>query len=303
MPNKTIHPPVVIAEKSRVSAIVLNYLNFDQTILCVGDLLEQDHPFLDVVVVDNHSPNESLAKLEEAFEGNTRVEVLHTDSNLGYAGGNNYGARWRLRRGPVDYILIINNDVRLPNRATLRSLVEFADTKLDLGGVGPSVFTPTGFPQGPYRRPRVALRTLRYLFPIFPLTYRLWRRFNNDERPTPYFAIVGAFMLLKAEPFSRVGFFDEQTFLGAEEYILGERFHQIRLRFWYYPLVEVIHNHGEGAIVRSGGENRHFASGLASMMYYFREYQRVSTLSLRFFEASALFYSRVFLPVRRRFSL
>lgn len=47
----------------------------------------------------------------------------------------------------------------------------------------------------------------------------------------------------------------------------------------------------------------HFVSGLASMLYYFREYQKVSALSLRFFEVSALLYSRIVLPVRRRFSL
>src|SRR5947209_2414019 len=101
--------------KNSVCAVVLNYINYDQTILCVRDLLAQDHPFLDVVVVDNHSPNESLARLVEAFTGERKVQVLSTDHNLGYAGGNNYGARSRLEHGAVDFLLIINNDVRLPD--------------------------------------------------------------------------------------------------------------------------------------------------------------------------------------------
>jgi len=289
--------------KCRVCAIVLNYINYDQTILCVRDLLAQDHPFLDAVVVDNHSPNESLARLEEAFAGERKVQVLSTDHNLGYAGGNNYGARWRLEHGAVDFLLIINNDVRLPDHATVRRLAEFAGDKGDLGGVGPAVVTRNGFPQGPYRRPRAVLRTLRNLFPIFPLVFRFWRRANKEKKAGPCYAIVGAFMLLKAEAFARAGFFDEQTFLGAEEYILAERFRKIGLRFYHYPLVKVIHNHAESAIVRSGGEGRHFQTGLASMLHYFREYQGVNGLSLRLYEASARLYGKIFLPVRRRFTI
>ena len=289
------------AKNVGVCAVVLNYLNYDQTILCVRDLLAQDHPFLDVVVIDNHSPNESLVRLQEAFAGESRLAVLQTDRNLGYAGGNNYGARWRFEHAAVDFLLIINNDVRLPDRATVRRLVEFAKDRSDLGGVGPAVVTCSGFPQGPYRRPRAALRTLRNLLPIFPLMFRFWRRFSKEKKPGPWYAIVGAFMLLKAEPFARAGFLDEQTFLGAEEYILAERFRKIGLRFYHYPLVTVIHNHQEGAIVRSGGEGRHFPSGLASMLHYFREYQGASGLSLRLYEVSARLYCRVFLPIRRRF--
>ncbi len=293
----------ISSEKTRISAIVLNYLNYDQTILCVRDLLRQDYPGLDVVVVDNHSPNESLAKLKEAFATELKVVVLEADRNRGYAAGNNYGVRWRMGQRPVDYILIVNNDVRLPDTAALRRLLEFANGKEDLGGVGPTVMTPNGFPQGPYRRPHVVLRTLRLLFPIFPLLYRLWRRQVREKKPSLCYAIVGAFMLLKMEPFTRVNLFDERTFLGAEEYILAERLRKLGLRFYYYPLVTVVHNHAKSAIVRSGGEMRHFSSGLASMLYYFREYQQANALSLRLFEASARLYGRLFLPLRRRFTL
>jgi GT2 family glycosyltransferase len=286
-----------------VAAVVLNYENYEQSLLCVSDLLAQDHPLLDVVVVDNHSSNESAAKLREAFTGEERVVVVETEANLGYAGGNNFGALRRLERGSVDYILISNNDVRLPDRSTLRVLVDFAEAHAGLGGVGPRVTTPNGFPQGPYRRPNAVLRILRNLLPVFPLAYRFWRRFRNDERPGRCFAVVGACVLLKAEPFARAGMFDERTFLGAEEYILAERLRGIGLSFWYCPAVTVIHDHKRSAIVRTGGETRHSDAGLASMLYYFRAYQEVSAPLLRSFEMSALFYNRVLLPFRKRFTI
>jgi len=282
---------------------VLNYLNHEQSVLCVQDLLAQDHPALDVVVVDNHSPNESFVKLRDAFAEENRVAVLQTESNLGYAGGNNFGARWRLERGPVDYVLIINNDVRLPDHTTVRVLARFAERQADAAGIGPRVVTPNGFPQGPYRRPHAGLRTMRNLFPVFPLAYRYWRRLRTEDRAIRCFAVVGAFMLMKAGPFARVGMFDERTFLGAEEYIVAERLRAIGLSFWYCPLTTVIHDHGRSAIVRTGGATRHSATGLASMLYYFRTYQRVNPAVLRSFEISAQLYNRLLLPIRKRFTI
>ena len=97
-------------------------------------------------MVDNHSTNDSLARLRESLAGEGRVALVATDANLGYAGGNNFAVRRRLERGPVDYVLITNNDVRLPDRGTVRTLVDFAAGHPDLGGVGPRETTPNGFP-------------------------------------------------------------------------------------------------------------------------------------------------------------
>ncbi len=293
----------MIAKNSRGSAVVLNYLNFDQTILCVQDLLRQDYPDLDIVVVDNQSPNDSLAKLKEAFANEPRVTILQSGENRGYAGGNNFGARWRIGKGAVDYLLICNSDIRIPDPLTIRHMVDFAESKQDLGGVGPRLVTPNGFPQGPYGRPQIFLRTVRFLLPFFPVVYRLWKKRFRETKPRPCYAIVGAFMLMKAGPFTAAKLFDEQTFLGAEEYILAERMRKVGFRFYYFPTVSVIHNHAQGAIVRTGGEVHHFLSGLKSMLYYFREYQGVSRIPLSLFQAVAIFYGRFLLPFRRRITI
>jgi GT2 family glycosyltransferase len=289
--------------KATVCAIVLNYLNHEQTFACVTDLLRQDSSDLEVVVVDNQSPNDSMSRLTEAFAHEPRVVILQSKENRGYAAGNNFGARWRISKGTVEYLLICNNDVRIPDPSTVRRMVDFAESKKDLGGLGPMVLTPNGFPQGPYRRPRVLLRTVRFLLPVFPVVYRIWRRRFRKTKAAPCYAVVGAFMLMKAGPFIQANLFDERTFLGAEEYILTERLRKAGYRFYHLPSIAVVHDHAHSAIVRTGGEVRHFQAGLASMMYYLREYRGVNGLSLRLFEASARFYGRIFLPVRRRFTI
>jgi hypothetical protein len=286
-----------------VSAIVLNYISYDQTIRCVNDLLVQDYPELDVVVVDNHSPNESFRLLQTAFVREPRVTVIEAAGNLGYAGGNNFGCQRRLSEGSVDYLLIANNDTRLSDRTVLRQLLSFADRTDDLGGVGPKVVNTRGFIQGPYSRPNVIMRSLRYLFPIAPYIYSIWaREVKRESHPVPCYAIVGAFMLLKAFPFVKVGMFDTTTFLGAEEYILAEKFLKMGLRFYYFPSVFILHDHGKSAVGRTGREGWNaYSRGVESMVYYFSEYQKVGPAMLQFYRLSATVYGRAVYPLRKYF--
>ncbi|MHC2995793.1 MAG: glycosyltransferase family 2 protein [Candidatus Atribacteria bacterium] len=286
-----------------LTAVVLNYSNYDQTIECVHDLLDQDYSKLDIVVVDNNSPNESLQHLQIAFANESRVAVIETGENMGYAGGNNFGCVWRLSKGAVDYFLIVNNDVRLFDRTVLRQLVDFANSKQDLSGVGPKVVNAKGFIQGPYSKPNVLLRSLRLLFPVVPYAQYFWMRaLGRKDYARPCYAVVGAFMLLKASPFSQVGMFDETTFLGAEEYILAERFLKTSLQFYYCPLVSVLHNHGMSTVARTGRRGWHtYIRGVESMIYYFKEYQKVGVAAVEFYRTCAMIYGRFVFPFRKYF--
>lgn len=288
---------------SKLTAVVLNYNNYDQSLHCVNDLLGQDYPELDIVVVDNHSPNESFQYLQTAFANEPRVAVIETGENLGYAGGNNFGCISRLYRGAVDYFLIVNNDVRLFDRTVLRQLVDFANSKQDLAGVGPKVVNAKGFIQGPYSKPNILLRSLRLLFPVVPYAQYFWvRALGQKNYARPCYAIVGAFMLLKSSQFSQVGMFDETTFLGAEEYILAERFLKIGFQFYYYPLVSVLHNHGMSTVAITERRGWHtYIRGVESMIYYFREYQKLRAVAVEFYRACAMLYGRIVFPFRKYF--
>ena len=295
-----------------IGAIVLNYLTWEQTIHAIEDLLAQTAVDLDVVVVDNASPNDALGQLERRFGRHPRVTILAARHNGGYALGNNQGAQWRLAADarpadaqlrPPDYLLILNNDVRLPDRRSVAVLAAFAAAHPNAGMVGPRVVTSAGFPQGPYRRPRPLLCCLRYCLPIFPLAHRLWRRCRREEKSRPCFALIGACLLLPAKAFAAAGMFDEATFLGAEEYILAERLSRQSLRSYYVPEVSVLHEHARSAIRRTGGETRYLPTGVASMAYYFRRYQQTPQRWITLFERVAAFYGRVFLPLRQKLPL
>jgi GT2 family glycosyltransferase len=287
-----------------ISAIVLNYANSDATLLSVRDLLAQDFPGLEIVIVDNCSPDDSADALQRAFLEEPRVSVIVSPTNAGYAAGNNFGVRWRMRRGPLDYVLVSNNDTRIPNPDVVSRLVDLACSEIRPAIVGPRVISPGGFLEGPYRKPSVPVCCLRYSVPLLPYLSRLWQRATASSsyaRPSdrPCYAVVGAFFLIDAKCFVEAGMFDETTFLGAEEYILSERIHKLGRTVYHCPSVTVIHNHDGGSVARTGGDKAYFGTGLDSMSYYFRKYRDASELGIGVFRACAKLYQRVFLPIRK----
>ncbi|MBV8952354.1 MAG: glycosyltransferase family 2 protein, partial [Actinobacteria bacterium] len=85
----------------RVLVVIPVYGHHDLTHALVGDLNREEH-LADVVVVDNGGDY-------PAFDGET---VLRPGSNLGWAGGTNYGTVEERRPEHVGFVWL-NNDTRL----------------------------------------------------------------------------------------------------------------------------------------------------------------------------------------------
>lgn len=114
-----------------VACILLNWNGWRDTIACLAALAEVDYGNLSVMVVDNGSTNDSVARIREAFP---EVLLIETDANLGFAGGCNVGIRHALSKG-AQYIWLLNNDTE-PDPAALRELMNKAATNPKLGAVG-----------------------------------------------------------------------------------------------------------------------------------------------------------------------
>jgi GT2 family glycosyltransferase len=103
-----------------VSAIVLNYNGGDLGRGCVVSLLASSYHSLEVIVVDNDSKDDSLARMAD-LEKSGRIRVFRNPTNLGYSRGNNTGAD--LATG--DLILFLNNDTRVDPGAVERMVQHF----------------------------------------------------------------------------------------------------------------------------------------------------------------------------------
>ncbi|HZP03258.1 MAG TPA: glycosyltransferase family 2 protein [Terracidiphilus sp.] len=294
--NRLDRPPIIGSDSGPntplVTAIILNYKNYSETIECVANVLCQEYPALACVVVDNASPNNSLSQIQKAIGADVRVKVLAAETNGGYGMGNNIGARWALANQNPRYLFVVNPDVRLSAPDTVSRLVEFASRTPDAGVVGPKVVLPNGFVQGPYKRPSLIVTCAQFLFPPLWLILRVKRqrdlmRISQAQR---CFRTIGACMLLDATSFAEAGMFDEAIFLESEEPVLAERLAIKSKYFYYFPDVTVVHYHA-----RAGGSTE----TIKSLAYYFRTYRGAGESSIAVLRICASLYGKIYEPLKR----
>lgn len=118
-----------------LSLVVLGFRNFDVTTrACLDSLVPWlDDPEVEVLVVDNGSPDDSAARTAQWCTEHPRAKCLLSDSNRGFAGGMNWGAAQA--RG--QWLLLVNNDTVFPARTldALKRVIREAPS--DVAMLGP----------------------------------------------------------------------------------------------------------------------------------------------------------------------
>lgn len=291
----------------RVGIVVLNYRNFEDTWACLRSLEAATYPWTVVVVVDNDSRNDSLARirenlaerrwacdfaeereLETAGRLRERILLVQASGNRGYAAGNNLGIRAALARD-CEYVLVLNNDTEV-EPGFLEPLVEHAEAHPRLGAVGPKIVDPAGHvePSCARRRPDLLYYFfgdgfLRRLFPG-----NRWRRrhFYEGEyaydQPKVVDVLSGSCMLVKTAVFEEVGLLDENTFLYLEEFILHEKMQAAGWGSAIVPASIVVHKGGRSA--KQAVPERIRQAKQESRRYYLTRYRQYGHLLVRLIE-------------------
>jgi GT2 family glycosyltransferase len=120
---------------SSVTVVVLNWNRPDDTLACLASLEQVRYSPLEVVVVDNASADDSVARIAAAYP---RVQLIRNDANLGFAEGNNVGIRHALRAG-ADYVMLLNNDAVI-HPDCVAALVAAAQAHPQAGFLGAKIF-------------------------------------------------------------------------------------------------------------------------------------------------------------------
>ncbi|NOR86111.1 MAG: glycosyltransferase [Bacteroidales bacterium] len=98
--NKLSHYPLV-------SIVTVNYNHSETTIELIESLSKITYPNMEIIVVDNASPDDEPAIIKEKYPS---VILIESVINYGFAGGNNLG----IMKARGDYVLLLNNDVIVP---------------------------------------------------------------------------------------------------------------------------------------------------------------------------------------------
>lgn len=122
----------------RVLAIVVTWEKRDYVLALLRSLagIEYDRDRLDVLVVDNASTDDTVARIRAEFPG---VRILVNPENLGGTGGFNAGLAYARERPEYDLLWLLDNDV-VVNRFALLELVRALGANPRVGIAGSAMF-------------------------------------------------------------------------------------------------------------------------------------------------------------------
>lgn len=101
-------------EHKHISFVILQYMASQETLSCVESIRRHvGTNNYKIIIVDNDSPDNAYQVIAETFADASDVVVLKTESNLGFAKGNNVGYQYAVKHFQSDFIVLLNNDVLL----------------------------------------------------------------------------------------------------------------------------------------------------------------------------------------------
>lgn len=222
---------------SKVGIVILNYNDYEETSNFIDQI--KGYKVLDeIVVVDNSSTDNSFNKLRKLKD--KKISVIKTDSNNGYASGNNYGVKYLEDR--VDYIIISNPDITV-SEDTIKKLKTDMDENENMAIVAP-VINQLGEKIRGWRLPNY-LDELLSNINFFHKKAKEKLKYDESRYQDEFArveAVSGCFFMIRRDVLNMVGNFDESTFLYYEENILGVKLKNINRKTFIDNTVSVDHN-------------------------------------------------------------
>lgn len=225
--------------KPLIGIILLNWNNWRDSLSCLEDIRNFTYPQdrLHVIVVDNHSIDESLFQLEQQND----IELISLPENIGFAGGNNIGIARALEQS-CEFILLLNNDTRSPSNL-LQPLLAIFSEQPSAGVVAPKIHyqnpgNTLWYAGGRFKNPRI----IGGLVGIDELDKGQYDQLREVDFAT------GCCMLIHQNVFVQIGLLDERFFFYHEDVDFCYRAKQVGFSVWYQPAITLIHNVSKSTI-------------------------------------------------------
>lgn len=225
-------------EKNSIAVVILNYLNYEDTIACVGSIRQHDYKLSGIVIVDNGSSNGSFQQLHEEFADVPNIVILGLDKNLGFSKGNNIGIKYALSNLNADFVFCCNNDVLFLEDDYFDKLLDKYDD--DVAVIGSAIVNDKDEIQEQNRlnfSPKNILNL--YLITYADINGTSFSLpFSNENREC---FLHGSALLFTPEFFRFYKGFYKRTFLYCEEPILYLMCKEKGLKQVYVPEAKIKH--------------------------------------------------------------
>jgi GT2 family glycosyltransferase len=256
-----------------VAAIILNYKTWQETLDEIRLMQQTLGINCDYIVVDNCSPNDSYEQLLKASKL-LNYTLLQSNSNGGYAKGNNIGLHYAKAQG-YHYGWIMNNDILFTSDFSLRRLLDVFQKANDIAVVNPDVYSTDG---KLYNRDSKRWTFIDLTFGMYRYK-KTGREIASQDGWGYIYRPQGCCMVLDLQKCDEVGYLDPHTFLYNEEPIFAERLLKVGYRCACDLSNKIVHNHSY-TVHSSLDRKRIINTNLESFRYYLKEYRKFAGIKL-----------------------
>lgn len=222
----------------KVSIIVINYNGGNEVFRFIDSLIDLKYRNKHIIIVDNASKDNSGINLKKDWKGNSLIEVLLNNKNVGYTAGCNIGIE-RAVSCNSKYIVITNYDVEIINYKIIQQMVDFMETTPKIGIAGPKVYINKN---GEIQNTVIVFTTLLgYIVDWIRGNILKTKKSYRIEKPIEVDAVNGVFAMYRAQVFKEIGLFDPYLNMYGDEIDIGFRAKKDGWSVWVLPFQSIIH--------------------------------------------------------------
>lgn len=224
-----------------LSVVIVNYQTYELTRDTINSVLKYSYPFsYEIIVVDNASADDSLARLKDCFKDS--VKFIASSENNGFAAGNNQA----LRGLNSDYVLLLNSDT-IVWQSTLEDIYNYMESHQDAGACGCRVRLESG------ELDKACKRTFPNVKNSFFRLFHIPNRSSDDnynltdlpdDEVYEIDCLTGAFMFIRKAALDDAGLLDETFFMYGEDIDLCYRIKEAGWKIVYYGKSSITHLKG-----------------------------------------------------------
>ncbi|MBI5357122.1 glycosyltransferase family 2 protein [Candidatus Collierbacteria bacterium] len=232
-----------------ISVIILSYNTKDLTLACLRSAvkdLKNSSLNAEIIVLDNASTDGSAEMLKHFRIQNSefRIQNLYSQTNLGFAKGNNLAAK----KAAGKWLLFLNSDTEV-TPGTFKEMKNFLSDNPEVGIVSCNLLNPDGTiqQQGGYL-PKLSTVAFWALFlddlPVFSQflpSYQLRRKsfFSGGPQKTGW--VAGTAMWVSNVLWKKLNGFDESLFMYGEDVELCLRAGKLGWDIMLNPKASIVH--------------------------------------------------------------
>ena len=206
-----------------IAVIIVHYNTPRETREAVESVINSnlDNLKVSILVVDNGSRKPLSFPQQFADQG---VEILRSEANLGFTGGNNLGISHAVKKFQSDYFFLLNSDAVLESE-TLKNLISFATAHPQSGLICPKIY----FQKGSEFHARSYERSMKGAVIWYAGGSIDWKALTAFHRGVDEFDrgqfdhgqetdfATGCAVLIRREVVERIGILDKRYFLYFED--------------------------------------------------------------------------------------